>query len=44
MSASEKDVEELLLQKRYQKNNLDCTGTSGKTYCSGTTVKNPGKN
>ena len=30
MGASEIGVEELLLQKRYHKNNLDCTGTSEK--------------
>ena len=36
MSASEIGAEELLPQKRYHKNNFDCTGTSEKTYCSGT--------
>ena len=30
MSPSEIGVEELLPQKRYHKNNLDCTGTSEK--------------
>ena len=30
MGASEIGVEELLLQKRYHKNNLDCTGTTEK--------------
>ena len=44
MCVSERGVQELLPAKRYHKNNLDCTGTNEETYCSGTTVKNPGKN
>ena len=44
MCASDIGVEELLPQKRYHKNNFDCTGTNEKAYCIGTTVKNPGKN
>ena len=44
MSASEVGVKELLAQKRYHKNSLDRTGTSEKTFCSGKTTKNPGKN
>ena len=43
MGASKIGVEELLPQKRYRKNNLDCTDTSEKTYCSGTAKKNHGK-
>ena len=39
MGASEIGVEELLPQKRCHKNNLDYTGTSEKTYCSGATKK-----
>ena len=30
---------ELLSQRRYHKNNIDCTGTSEKTCCGGTTKK-----
>ena len=33
----------IIATKRYHKNNLDCTGTSEKTYCSGTTKKIMGK-
>ena len=44
MGASEIGVEELLAQKRYHKNNLDRTGTSEKTFCSGKAKENPGKN
>ena len=33
MSASEIGVEESLPQKRFHKNNRNCTGTSEKTYC-----------
>ena len=43
MSTSEIGVEELLLQKRYHKNNLDCTRTCEKTSCGGTTKKTMGK-
>ena len=43
MGASEIGVEELLLQKRYHKNNLDCTGTNEETYCSSTIKKIMGK-
>ena len=39
MVASEIGMEELLPQKRYHKNNIDCTGTSEKSYCSVTTKK-----
>ena len=39
MSASEIGVEESLPQKRFHKNNRNCTGTSEKTYCSGATKK-----
>ena len=44
MGASEVGVEELLPQKRYHKKNLDCTGTSQKTYCSDTTKNKHGRN
>ena len=40
MGASETGLEELMQQKMYHKKNLDCTGTSEKTYCSGTNKKN----
>ena len=39
MDATKIGVEELLPQKRYHKNNLDCTDTSEQTYCSGTAKK-----
>ena len=41
MSASEIGVEVLLPQNRYHENNIHCTGTSEKTYCSGTSKKIP---
>ena len=43
MSSSEVGVKESLLQKRYHKNNFNCTCTSEKTYCSGTTKKIRGR-
>ena len=39
MGALEIGVEELMPQKKYYKNDLDCTGASQKTYCSGTSKK-----
>ena len=42
MGGSEIGAEELLPQI-YHKNNLDCTGRSGKSYCSGTTKKVMGR-